>query len=242
MSALAEDPTVAMTRAPCRRAIWTAALPTPLPAACTRTSSPRRTPARATSMCQAVRKTRGNAAPSSNDSDAGSGRTLAAGSATNSACVPFWCSPIRRYSLQSGSWPERQASQRPHDVPGDTKIRSPGATPATPAPTSATIPEASHPGIIGSGSVTPGIPRRTQVSRWFIPAAFTWITTCPASALGRGKSAISRTSGPPCLRIRTAFTRPRSASSAARCTRRLHEACRTSAGHWPLNFGVRLST
>jgi hypothetical protein len=51
------------------------------------------------------------------------------------------------------------------------------------------------------------MPRRTQVSRWFMPAAFTWITACPASAFGLGRSATSSASSPPCLRIRTAFIR-----------------------------------
>jgi len=51
---------VAITRAPSSRAIWTAALPTPLPAPITSTSLARRTGGGgATSMCHAVRNTRG---------------------------------------------------------------------------------------------------------------------------------------------------------------------------------------
>ena len=71
-----------MTRAPSAFASWTAAVPTPLPAAHTRTSSPARTRARVTSIRQAVRKTRGKAAASSKPNPSGSGITLAAGQRT----------------------------------------------------------------------------------------------------------------------------------------------------------------
>src|SRR3972149_2698734 len=52
----------AITRAPKSLAIWTAAVPTPLPAPMTSTSSPRFTRACRTSMFHAVRKARGTAA------------------------------------------------------------------------------------------------------------------------------------------------------------------------------------
>jgi hypothetical protein len=74
-----------MTRAPCSRAIWTAALPTPLPAPITSTSSPGRTRARVTSMCHAVRNTSGTAAACSHGRFSGYGRQFTAGTHTASA-------------------------------------------------------------------------------------------------------------------------------------------------------------
>src|SRR5439155_4826 len=61
-SSLRSLPAVAMTRAPSKRAIWIAALPTPLPAPITSTSSPGASFARPTSMCHAVRTPSGMAA------------------------------------------------------------------------------------------------------------------------------------------------------------------------------------
>ena len=84
-SSLAGLPAVAMTRAPWSFAIWMAAVPTPLPAAHTSTSSPMRTRARVTSIRQAVRNTSGNAAASSKARCPGSGIRLATGTRTSSA-------------------------------------------------------------------------------------------------------------------------------------------------------------
>ena len=74
-----------MTRAPWSRAICTAALPTPLPAPITSTSSPGRTRARVTSMCHAVVNTSGTAAASSHVRFSGNDRQFAAGTVTSSA-------------------------------------------------------------------------------------------------------------------------------------------------------------
>src|SRR5438132_4180356 len=57
-SSFSSLPAVAMTLAPKTLATWIAALPTPLPAAQTRTVSPETRCALVASMCQAVRKTR----------------------------------------------------------------------------------------------------------------------------------------------------------------------------------------
>ena len=84
-SSLAALPAVAITRAPHRRAIWIAALPTPLPPPITSTSSPGWRRARPTSMCQAVRNTSGTAAASSHFRFSGNGRQFTAGTATFSA-------------------------------------------------------------------------------------------------------------------------------------------------------------
>ena len=85
VSSFAAEPAVAMTRAPCSRASWIAAWPTPLVPAITSTVSPVRTRARVTSMCQAVRKVSGNAAASRKPTWSGIGTTLAAGTTTSSA-------------------------------------------------------------------------------------------------------------------------------------------------------------
>jgi hypothetical protein len=74
-----------MTVAPCSLAIWIAAEPTPDPPAWTRTVSPGRTAARSTSICHAVRYTRGTAAASAHDRPAGLRHTFAAGTRTRSA-------------------------------------------------------------------------------------------------------------------------------------------------------------
>jgi hypothetical protein len=74
-------------------AICTAALPTPLPAACTSTSSPARRPQRATSMCQAVMKASGKAAPCTKSMPAGIAMTFAAGTAASSRQPPSVVSP-----------------------------------------------------------------------------------------------------------------------------------------------------
>ena len=74
-----------MTRAPSSRAIWIAALPTPLEPPMTSTSSPARSRARPTSMCQAVRNTSGVAAAADHSRLSGNGRQLTAGTDTFSA-------------------------------------------------------------------------------------------------------------------------------------------------------------
>ena len=84
-SILSSLPTVAMTRAPTRRAIWIAALPTPLPAAWTNTVWPGESPARAMSACHEVSIAIGSAAPVSNEIASGSDRMFAAGAFTSSA-------------------------------------------------------------------------------------------------------------------------------------------------------------
>ena len=68
--------------------VFSAAAPTPEPAACTSTSSPGRTAARTTSMCHAVRNVSGTAAASGKDSRAGFGRQQAAGTTACSAQPP----------------------------------------------------------------------------------------------------------------------------------------------------------
>lgn len=68
-----------MTLAPARRAIWTAALPTPLPAAVTSTVSPAHRAARSMSMCHAVENATWVAAASSKPSPTGSGSRLPTG-------------------------------------------------------------------------------------------------------------------------------------------------------------------
>jgi hypothetical protein len=90
---LASLPAVAITRAWCSLAICTAALPTPLPAACTSTSSPGRIAQRATSMCQAVRKASGKAAAWLNSMPSGIGIALTAGTTASSAHPPSTVSP-----------------------------------------------------------------------------------------------------------------------------------------------------
>ena len=92
-ASLASLPAVAITRAPITFAIWMAAMPTPLPAAHTSTSSPRASRARVTSIRHAVRKTSGKAAASSKAMASGIGITLAAGQRTSSAYPPWTCAP-----------------------------------------------------------------------------------------------------------------------------------------------------
>src|SRR5260221_5164344 len=76
--------------------------------------------------------------------------------------------------------------------------------PVTPAPSSTISPVPSQPGIIGSGSFTPGMPRRTHRSRWLRLSAATLTSTSPAPGLGLGRSTIFRTDGSPCALTWTA--------------------------------------
>ena len=142
-----------------------AALPTPDPPACTSTVSAGRTSARATSMCHAVSMSSGSAAASANDNAGGLRIRLRMGTAIFSAQPPWRVSPKMPWSLwQSGSLPERQATQSPQEYPGATSTSSPACHRSFGAISSMT-PATSAPGIIGSENLWPGTPRRTQMSR-----------------------------------------------------------------------------
>ena len=92
-SILSSLPTVVMTRAPTSRAIWIAALPMPLPAACTSTVWPGLSSALTSSACHDVRNASGSAAPASKLTDSCNGRQLAASTFTRSAYPPSLCAP-----------------------------------------------------------------------------------------------------------------------------------------------------
>src|SRR3972149_6081181 len=108
---------VTKTVHPASFATWIAAVDTPEPAPRTRTSSPGRTFARVTSIRQAVMNARG-AADAAGDSPA------RAGPAPFSAYAPGRSSPRVLYSTQRESFPVRQTSPRPHEIPGFTTTRS----------------------------------------------------------------------------------------------------------------------
>ncbi len=190
-------PAVAMTRAPRNFAIWMAALPTPLPAPRTSTSSPGCNSARVTSMCQAVWKTSGIAAASTNESSPGQGRQFASGQRTYSAQPPSMMYPRLVNFRHLLSSPERHAAQRPQVTPGARTTFCPTLTPLTSSPIFATSPATSLPGMCGSGMGTPGIPWRTHRSRWLIATARTRTKTSVALIFGSGTSVYCRTSGPP---------------------------------------------
>ena len=104
---------MAITEAPHSLAIWMAALPIPLPAACTSTRSPARRPAWVTSRCHEVRKVSGKAAAFSKLMFRGIGITLAAGSTIFSAYVPCVFQPRSWNRVQTLFSPAMQYSQWP---------------------------------------------------------------------------------------------------------------------------------
>ena len=95
-AALASSAATTSTRAPASFATWTAMLFTPPPAPTIRTDSPGRSPARWTSMRQAVSATSSGAAASAKPMPSGMGTRLPAGTATRSAAPPRRCSPSTR--------------------------------------------------------------------------------------------------------------------------------------------------
>src|SRR5262249_13102270 len=115
----------AITRAPMRRAISTAAEPTPPAAPRTTTWSPGRTSATLRSASYAVAYTTGNAAAAARSTPSGTRTSPAAGATAASANAP--------------------TKTVPH-------TRSPARTPLVAAPTAATVPAKSLPGVNGVGT------------------------------------------------------------------------------------------
>ncbi len=95
-----------------------AAVATPAPAPTTSIVSPGWSRALVTIIRQAVRKVRGKAAASSQESAAGFGYTFWAGTCTSSQAVPSVCSPRMPKSGHATCWPARQASQRQQQETG----------------------------------------------------------------------------------------------------------------------------
>ena len=65
---------------------------------------------------------------------------------------------------------------------------SPGDHPSTPAPSASIVPAMSPPEMNGIGTGKPGMPRRTKMSRWLSPQAFTATRTSPGPGSGSGQS------------------------------------------------------
>ena len=69
--------------------------------------------------------------------------------------------------------------------------------PSTAAPTAATVPAASEPGVYGSGGLTWYSPWQINASTKLTPAASTAMSTSPAPGAGSGRSTTSSCSSGP---------------------------------------------
>src|SRR5664280_3188511 len=151
------------------------------------------------SMRHAVRNVRPNAPASAQDRCAGFAESDAAGTLTYSPNVPSRCSPRMRKPTQSDSSPRAQNSHLPQERPGLMTTSSHADQPVTPSPTAATVPAPSAPPMWGSATGIPGMPFRTDRSRWFSAAAWTLTTTSPAPGAGSGRSPNASRAGSPWL-------------------------------------------
>src|SRR6266545_603192 len=109
----------------------------------------------------------------------------------------------------SAGWPRRHCAQLPHERTSVTTTWSPGATPSTPGPISATIPAASCP--YTAGSSPPHAPCMKATSLWQIAHAASCTETSPGP--GPRSSTSSTFSGSPNAWQTAAFIGP----SLGRC-------------------------
>ncbi len=121
-------------------------------------------------MSQAV----GRQAASSNDSEAGLAITLARGTTTLSAKVPWWRSESSDRFGSNVSSPVHEGS-----------LMTACTTTSLPSSSS---PAASQPRIIGSASSRRPTPRNDQTSWWLSEAALTVTVVQPSGATGSGRS------------------------------------------------------
>src|SRR5574340_139288 len=124
---------------------------------------------------------------------------------TYSAYVPRTVSPSRCQVRHMLSRPETHMSHFPQPRLALMTTRSPGFMPVAWGPRAVTSPAPSAPLICGSSNLIPGQPRRTAMSIRLRAAARRRTRTWSPTGSGVGKSAYSRTSGPPCWWKSTAF-------------------------------------
>ena len=118
--------------------------------------------------------------------------TAAFSTATYWAKEPQWVKPGWVWASQTCWSPAAHAAQRPQAHTNGTVTRSPGRAPATPAPTSSTVPASSWPGTCGKTRMSGSLPCQPCQSLRHTPVASTRITAPPADGRGSGTS---RTSG-----------------------------------------------
>src|SRR5580765_7226225 len=170
MASFSALPAQAITRAPMTLPISTAVSPTPPAAPVTSSHSPGCSRARDSSATCDVPYVTGNAAALGKSMLAGIGSTRGASTTTSSAYAP---------------------------VPVSAITRSPGFNPRTLAPTSATVPAASMPGVNGNAGFSWYCPAISSRSAKLMPTACTAIRTAPSLIAGEGTSSITSFSGPP---------------------------------------------
>ena len=166
---------------------------TPLPAACTETTSPGRTSARRTPSASRSWH-QGEARVNASSGHGGRPRR-----GDDVARVPPGASEDVVVAQRLSS-PARQDAHTPHETPGLTRTRSPTLQPRAPGPSCSISPAMSEPSRCGYSYFTFGSPRRAQRSRWFNATARTRTRTSrgPGSAISIDSR--RRTSGPPCSR------------------------------------------
>ena len=177
----------AITLAPSATPIMTADRPRP-PHPCTASQSP---PARrpcTVSARYAVANRQPSDAAVTKSTDPGNATRFrsAAWIATRSAKEPGPVKPGWVWCGQTCASPARQYSHVPHPHTNGTVTRSPGRHRVTPAPTSATTPASSCPGMCGSA--TGSWPRHACQSDRHTPVARTASTTPPSGQPGAGTS------------------------------------------------------
>ena len=184
--------TLATTRAPSTRAIWTAAVPTPPLAPFTSTVSPATRPACRTRASNAVRKTSGTAAAWASSSESGTLASSRSAATTRVARPP---------------------------PPTRPNARSPDLNAVTASPTSTTVPATSIPGMsAGQPAGTGWRPSRCSTSAGLMPANAGAITTSNLPGDGSGRSSTATTSGPPTPLKTTHLTAPgTSPATSGRC-------------------------